>query len=202
MERPILFKPEMVKAILEGRKTQTRRIISPQPDRIRKSPFVKSGIETVHGYEIKCPYNVDRLWVKETWQPMVGWEDTTPSKIPVGEEIRYLEDCLSHPEKYPMINGMPYSRKYDCSKWRPSIFMMRWMSRINLEITNVRVERVQDVTEEDATAEGCQPFSLGEGDIPTTAKWSFEILWNKINEPRGFGWDVNPWVWVIEFKIK
>lgn len=213
MERPILFKPEMVKAILEGRKTQTRRIVKLQD--LRRNPDndpwykqyiwswrVDSGLWTDHTHEsliAKCPHGKagDTLWVRETWgvgcrpHQIHGWVDG----------IEYFAD-LGEYDQLPLRVVNQDLSKWEGKGWRPSIHMFRWMSRIDLEITNVRVERVQDVTEEDATAEGCQPFSLGEGDIPTTAKWSFEILWNKINEPRGFGWDVNPWVWVIEFKIK
>lgn len=138
-ERPILFSGEMVRAILEGRKTQTRRVIKPQPDSARNSVFVKSGFETKHGYEIKCPYGQpgDRLWVRETW----GLWDTDPKDGPERAKIFYRATDENR-------RDLRYQR------WRPSIHMPRWASRINLEITNIRIERVQDITEEDAKAEG------------------------------------------------
>jgi hypothetical protein len=190
-ERPILFSTEMVRAILEGRKTQTRRVIKPQPNDIRESPFVKSGIETTHGYEIKPKYEPgDRLWVRETWHQHSSDDDFCTGEI----HYRATEICVG-------------------TKWIPSIFMPRWASRITLEVTNVRVERVRDISFEDCLSEGCsdkyehydanckhevngeccQGWHYGQ-------KWNFYYLWNSINAKRGYGWDVNPWVWVIEFK--
>lgn len=196
-ERPILFSTEMVKAILEGRKTQTRRVIKPQPNDIRESPFVKSGIETTHGYEIKPKYEPgDRLWVRETWN-VLDSDGCKPSDIsPIKERAIYK----ANGDEYPF--------------WRPSIFMPRWASRITLEVTNVRVERVRDISFENCLSEGCsdkykhydanckhevngeccQGWHYGQ-------KWNFYYLWNSINAKRGYGWDVNPWVWVIEFKM-
>lgn len=220
-ERPILFSTEMVRAILEGRKTQTRRVIKPQPNDIRESPFVKSGIETIHGYEIKPKYEPgDRLWVRETWHQHSSDDDFCTGEI----HYRATEICVG-------------------TKWIPSIFMPRWASRITLEVTNVRVERVQDISEDDAIAEGID-YLFSKDDCLTTAgligtepkdhgyknylwhgdygrygggnkqsdSWSYQYsgyknaigsyssLWEKTSAKRGYGWDANPWVWVIEFK--
>ena len=178
-EHPILFSTEMVRAILNGRKTQTRRVIKPQPSGIRLSPFVKSGIEDIHGYEIKIKYHVeDMLWVRETWADFEGGIN-----LPF-EPIMYKAD--------------DDTAKY---KWRPSIYMPRWASRITLEITNVRVERVQEISEDDARQEGCKSWKGVLGDGEMSAREAFIRLWNSINQKRGYGWDVNPYVWVIEFEV-
>jgi len=165
-EQPILFSSEMVKTILDGRKTQTRRVIKPQPNSgVRQSPFVKSGLEDGHGREIKCPYGQpgDLLWVKETWNGTQG------------EGVAYR---ATNPE----MNGEP---------WKSSRFMPRWASRITLEIVNIRVERLQEIKPLDAVAEGMDP--------DRHSVIEFRNLWNAINGKRGYGWDINPWVWVIEF---
>ena len=181
----------MVKAILEGRKTQTRRVIKPQPNDIRESPFVKSGIETTHGYEIKLKYEPgDRLWVRETWHQHSSDDDFCTGEI----HYRATEICVG-------------------TKWIPSIFMPRWASRITLEVVNVRVERVQDICFEDCLSEGCDSgFEHYDGSCNHIedgsccqgwhygSKWNFRYLWDSINAKRGYGWDVNPWVWVVEFK--
>jgi hypothetical protein len=90
----------------------------------------------------------------------------------------------------------PESDEWDQVKWTPSIFMKRQHSRITLEITDVRVERVQDITEADAQAEGAAKYAYHD----TPYRYGFQFLWNFINDERGFGWDVNPWVWVVEFR--
>jgi hypothetical protein len=170
-EQPILFKAETVRAILEGRKTQTRRIIKSQSttSEIYQRPD-ELWIYTINGVGVglpfKCPYGQigDRLWVRETWAPSYHGEDCIYRADPDDEIFKFT------------------------GKWKPSIFMPRWASRINLEITNVRAERLQDITEEAAQAEGCE------------SRDSFKSIWDSINGGRSFGWDSNPWVWVIEFK--
>lgn len=207
---PILFKSEMVRAILDGKKTQTRRVIKPQPEIIKGNPNILSN--TAQGIlKTRCPYGYpgDNLWVRETWRPLEGYEDIKPSDIPEGEPIVYLRDCLQHPEKYPIYN-QPYEKTYDCSPWKPSIFMPRWASRIDLSTKDIRVEKVQDISEEDAIAEGIDKSGTFWKDYRKGGMKqvmlqdpidSFRTLWNLINEKRGFGWDVNPWVWVINFKL-
>lgn len=182
-EYPILFSGPMVRAIIEGRKAITRRVIKPQPFNINGSAFMKTTV---------CPYGQpgDRLWVRETFAP------------------RYFD------------NGKPaYRADWDGKaadlvpepRWSPSIHMPRWASRITLEITAVRVERVQDISEYDAGLEGAPclaisklkhpPIGLMQKiQAPEAFVYGFYDLWNSINAKRGYGWDANPWVWVVEFK--
>jgi hypothetical protein len=198
-ERPILFSAEMIRAILDGRKTQTRRVIKPQPFNTPDGSWhielePRSGYnseKTLRNYlPARCPYGEpgDRLWVKETYagDDFTGYayRATQPDALPFGEEVTF-------------------------KNWKPSIFMPRAASRFTLEILNVRVERIQDMTFDDALAEGIKRTDedyflaplAGVPDYP----WlhpvvAFSSLWNDINTKRGFGWEVNPWVWVIEFK--
>jgi len=188
MERPILFSTEMVRAILDGRKTQTRRITKKQPVDILPMNVPDQWVvlltrEPAHGEVWKCRYGVpgDRLWVRETWIDPFTTEYIKPSKLPISTEIRYKA-----------------GESLNYSNWRPSIFMPRWASRITLEIVNVRVERVRDISEEDAWSEGVGGGQLSRFDID--GRILFKSTWNSINAKRGYGWDANPWVWVIEFK--
>ena len=201
-ERPILFSGPMVQAILDGRKTMTRRVCKYQPSvSVRKAGSmwgIKGGDALWHfGHKIvSCPYGQpgDRLWVRETWMPF------TEQGCPVGATIYRATD---HPEP---DGDSPL-------RWKPSIFMPRWASRITLEITAVRVERVQDISEKDAKAEGCGGYVGGEGPMsesvlaiepgynhPNFFRDGFAYLWDSLNAKRGYGWDANPWVWVISFK--
>jgi hypothetical protein len=211
-ERPILFNDPMVRAILQGRKTQTRRILRPQP-RLNwvykltpefKAVQVSTQYDTmgVHdGVFIKCPYGRpgDRLWVREAfcetdWKPGTSGFPADPA---TGFIIAYRAD-------YPDWPTRPFPAPWDAN-WKPSIFMPRWASRLTLEITGVRVERVQEISEEDAKAEGCSKERIGaeagalEG-MHFTARKQFAEFWDSINARRGFGWAINPWVWVIKFK--
>jgi hypothetical protein len=167
---PILFSAPMVRAILEGRKAQTRRVIKPQP--------TESNVDTVSiSY---CPYGEPggRLWVRETWAgddwTGYAYKATDPDALPFGEEVSF-------------------------EKWKPSIHMPRGASRITLEIMNVRVEKLQSIDNHESWREGIPEFGNwieNDGE----AKDEFARLWNKINEARGYGWNTNPWVWVIEFR--
>ena len=219
-EHPILFNGEMVRAILEGRKTQTRRVWRPQPNvPYRRAEVVpdsgKDGWalrwygEGGHAYrwDADCPYGTpgDRLWVRETH----GYPDAhTKGQSELWAEV-YKAIWYRADDKYgsAMHHGPLRSLHWN-HHWRPSIHMPRWASRISLKVTGVRVERVQDITEDDAMAEGVNGGCLncGEPDpcgcnapMPDHAD-SFAGLWNKINESRGFGWLENPWVWVVEFE--
>jgi hypothetical protein len=184
-ERPILFSGAMVRSIREGRKTQTRRVVKPQPNR-RPYPVL---LQT-------CPYGVpgDRLWVRETLRTH-GYFG-----FPLGE-------C---PQVKPM-QGRVWSYAADeVPDWtgsRPSIHMPRWACRLVLELTAVRVERLQDISEADAKAEGVDLRTPSHYDkqgrvVARAATYvvAYRTLWNSLNAKRGFGWDVNPWVWVLEFK--
>lgn len=216
-ERPILFSSEMVRAILDNRKTQTRRVMKPQPMinfpdkhsveiewmnvRTKKSGGRSFSSQELLDYfwedicnqrltnEVLCPYGRrgDRLWVRETW-----------AYCPYRNCFFYRAD--NFPE--------------DKFKWKPSIHMIRAASRITLEITGIRVERLQDISEEDAIAEGIEPVNLPDEET-FSHRWkdyhskyivcgfmspinSFSSLWKSINGKDS--WESNPWVWVIEFK--
>ncbi len=195
-ERPILFSTEMVKAILAGRKTMTRRIVKPQPviGDERYTPSRTGGvayrkawiwIKSIHWdlYEKPsehlfrfCPYGQvgDRLWVRETFAPSQMMSGKT--------EITYKADG-GNPPSYLMADG----KEIPCY-WKPSIFMPRWASRITLEITNIRAEQLQETTEADAVREGFSKLIY------------FLNYWDKLNMNRGYAQELNPWVWVIEFK--
>lgn len=188
-EHPILFSGPMVRAILESRKTQTRRPIKGAPLGADCGLFAKDSAVFFRGTTpespsvgapIRCPYGVpgDRLWVRETWQ---DWCPTWSG----GRTHR------------PAYRATPDERG-EPLRWRPSIHMPRWASRITLELTGVRVERLQAIDEAGAICEGF--MYAGRGD-----DWqrpdSFRVLWDRLNSPRGYGWDMNPWIWVLEFRL-
>ncbi|MDH0718217.1 hypothetical protein [Acinetobacter junii] len=205
--RPILFNTPMVKAILEGRKTQTRRVMRRQPDKVER---FKHGVETADTdarYAILRCYNRPKMFKKCN----SGWFADASYKTPftefnVGDHLWVREtwrkyDCDECP-CYEYCNCPPhgtYLYYADClddeAKWKPSIHMPRSASRILLEITNIRVERVQDISEADATAEGM----IADDDY--CAEEYFSILWNELNGWAEKGWNANPWVWCIEFRV-
>ena len=193
-ERPILFSAPMVRAIRTGRKTQTRRVVKPQPSAgVRHSPFVPSGLEDGHGREIRLKYGQpgDRLWVRETWQmPWVGATQMFP-RSPESAALYMDAPSVVYAADW---NGPPPRR------WRPSIHMPRWASRLTLEVVSVRVERLHEITEEDARAEGVDaaPFCTAGRPNGMEHVEAFEDLWNAINGPGA--WEANPWVWVVEFR--
>lgn len=208
VERPILFSGLMVKAILDGKKTQTRRVIKlrdgsapeedgydiPRGEDNKPLDYVMDFSKTYPNWQqLDCPYGKpgDRLWVRETWNAMnrqgQWWHDVKALKA----ERELYNWAWTNPI-YPALQEIP-------PKWLPSIHMPRAASRITLEVVKIRVEQVQDISEEDAVAEGCVVWSEN-GQITDTAVSDYAQLWNEINLARGFGWDVNPWVWVVEFK--
>lgn len=184
--KPILFNTEMVRAILDGRKTCTRRLVKPQPDEKLTFPlgFVTDSTEKKEvgcfGFGIneyggfiqyaKLPYQTgDILYVRETWK-----------KAPNG--YYYYEDW----QKDDIA---------DVTKWKPSIHMPKEAARIWLKVTDVRVERLQDMTDDDAEAEGCFDYT-------STALGFFDV-WDstiKKSDLDRYGWNANPWVWVIKFE--
>lgn len=215
-QRPILFSGPMVRAILEGKKTQTRRVVRPQPvlkpcadEKVGHAWHWKKGrreaiwwekIATPISMLQHCPYGGpgDRLWVRETWQTSRQYDDTKPSEIPEDSSLWYAADWTS----IRRLGQKP-------GKTRPSIFMPRWASRLMLEVVEARAERLQDISEDDARAEGvspdgyikARPVTYHEGEFQHTAfRDTFRGLWDSINAKRGFGWDVNPWIWVVSFK--
>lgn len=181
-ERPILFTGEMVRAILDGRKTQTRR-----PFKFRETNQPPSRPELFNPKHVTQPAPLgtigDRLWVREKWAPHCEMPGAAIYRCDRGGDY---QDTVT--ENF---------------RWRPSIHMPRWASRIDLEITAVRVERAQEITEEDAKNEGVSPDDY-EGyehpDNPTLScaahRYSFRDLWQSIYA----NWDANPWVWVYEFR--
>jgi len=199
-ERPIPFSGEMVRAILEGRKTQTRRVVKPQPAGAAMMRFL-SGKEAevvwrdYGGQAWRCPYGVpgDRLWVREGFGVCIGQDVQHAAGIPRKENCGGI-----------VYRAGPSLRcrcgRLNCTDyWRPSIHMPRWASRITLEVVGVRVERVQDITDDDAVAEGIDAEE-NKYDGHKIPRVNFSGLWDSINEKRGYGWEVNPWVWIVEFK--
>ena len=187
-EHPILFSTENVKAILEGRKIQTRRVVKPQP-RVILDLFQHNGnayVQTnllerdknlLNGC-IKCPYGQvgDRLWCKETFCQVCFKKD--------GErDVCYKEDLDVEHMACKLV------------KFTPSIFMPRWASRITLEITGIRVQRLREISHEDITVEG-----FGDGYTDIGWNYVFGQAWNKINGKK-YPWKLNPWVWCLEFKL-
>ena len=187
MERPILFSAPMVRALLAGTKTQTRRVVKLRgaeviDERGWQTVFLRSPWPWSPEADawVPCPYGApgDRLWVRETWAAPHDRDHLRPREIPNGTRIH-------HRASWEGPSGL---------LWRPSIHMPRWASRITLEVTGVRVERLQAISEEDAKAEGC-PFD----EPPPGKPWAwFRKLWMDINGAES--WASNPWVWVVEFK--
>lgn len=219
-ETPIPFRTDNVRAILDGRKTQTRRVkglklINEHPDWWDKHSFQKEGIYFFgisvplkhSGYDtegkwVRYAYGQagDLLWGKETWQDYCPlWQGmwcghgTIEGKIKDHQPV-YKADP---PEEW-LRNGRPPL------KWSPSIFMPKWAARIWLEITGIRVERLQDIADADCEAEGVRPSIDGNGRDwrPNENGWhrAFRQLWDSINSKSAYSWDANPWVWVIVFK--
>ena len=249
-ERPILFSAPMVRAILGGTKTQTRRIMSPQPTECpqergghwwpsKPHRFMLHVEEEMRDYTgpwsglgaSASPYGQigDQLWVREAWR--IGAWDCETGGIAVdyradesarrewinigygddGAEFdRYVRqsvnDCIVAGLKCDSEGGYRWEPGQSPCRWRPSIHMPRWASRIQLEITGIRVERLQDISEADAMAEGIDAALCAE--LTTKSPWvgfcapaavhAYAALWESIN---GAGaWEANPWVWVVEFR--
>jgi hypothetical protein len=197
-ERPILFSGAMVRALLDGRKTQTRRIVKHQPVYGDVAGTFASWMfkkRKANGYWLypnakstvlsECPYGEqgDRLWVRETFFPC-------PESHGGGWHYKATE-------QNDFMPTMP---------WKPSIHMPRVASRITLEITGVRVERLQGISETDSLSEGIEASSEGFGIDSgrhfhaASGRQSYASLWDSLNAARGYGWDENPWVWVVEFR--
>lgn len=233
IERPILFGAPMVRALLDGRKTQTRRVVKPQPLWVAEPsvPF-KTPDADPKGI-IYCPYGQpgDRLWVRESWRigawddndgtlcidyrdgPRKEWVDIPERADPDGDVFRRYwfqssEDAERANLKCDEEGRYKWEPGQSPCRWRPSIHMPRWASRILLEITGTRVERLQDISESDAKAEGAM-YHDGRGighsgwrhdykDVHADARSSFARLWQEINGDGSL--TANPWVFVIEFR--
>lgn len=223
-ERPILFSPAMIRALLDGKKTQTRRIVKADfhhgPGMAKITPINNEFLlerwpEAERSFNnfgrcdrIRCPYGVpgDRLWVRETFGV---WRKTSVycDEFEVGKEATRGMTLVEHEAEYGH-NDLNIAYRADADDegpWYPSIFMPRWASRTTLEITDVRVQRLKDISEEDALAEGIvwrtgPRYSASddhnmEWDRPTDA---YRELWESINGEGS--WSANPWVWVVEFR--
>ena len=195
-ERPIPFRDWEVRAILKGDKTLTRRIVKPQPwvddmgNAVWKDtifgqnsvgvPHIQSLASPVPSSRTKrvlCPYGApgDLLWVRETWAPLKSGS------------VDFAADWSDTQKKF-------------AGKWRPSIHMPRWASRITLEVKSVRVERLQDISEDDARAEGVHrtDWEYDDGECCDNDRDALRALWNHINGPDA--WEANPWVWALSFE--
>lgn len=209
-ERPILFSGPMVRAILAGQKTQTRRVVKLRHDRrIVGDPehdgtFEWWPVDRGDGVVVKqsravmlgeCPYGVPggRLWVRETWGEIV-WSTIYGDRRPPRTEIVYRAG------PHPFDRDVPHG--WDAvNRWKPSIHMRRTDSRLTIEVVGVRVERLQKISRKDAKAEGFLPSGNGleswGGQCYGNAQLAFEACWKDINGLES--WNENPWVWVIEF---
>ncbi len=206
-DRPILFSPPMVRALLDGRKTQTRRIVKPQPQ-----PNYGKGLSSVVPYHTTqgkwtwvlevtghgdgtsgeyCPYGKpgDLLWVRETWALASRATDIAKIYYKAHEQASHTE----FHEYVPVEKIGNYQPTWP--KYKPSIHMPRWASRITIELTKVDVEKLQDINERDAKKEGADPVSTFEKEF----YHGFRMVWQKINGVES--WNTNPWVWVLEFKV-
>ncbi len=228
-EKPIIFSGPMVKAILDGRKTQTRRVMKPQPKMLCDALYWKSprydngdGVDYFHTVDTRgimsawvaaCPLSVDRLWVRETWAD-VNTEE--------GPAILYrASGNYQHWRDFSTVFGEDYgagpSMDYDAYPgdycmwwtdllngepdhgWRSPIHMWRWASRINLGVAGIRVERLQDITGKDAIAEGIDLSNQHDSYVPENQIHVFKELWDSINAKK-HPWSSNPWVWVVDFR--
>ena len=235
-ERPILFNADMVRAVLDGRKMQTRRIVKwrgldeglnlqfsgLRATKEAKGWVVESQSRTSSEWRCQptpCPFGEigDRLWVRETWSVvshafdddglMIDYVPDRPAKAV--HEKPFGRGYYSGHAIYAADGGFTWGDDDGCvdgrSCWKPSLHMPRWASRITLEITGVRVERLQSISEEDAKAEGCtfealrfKPGTREVEEMGHTAVYQFGGLWQSIYGADS--WQANPWVWVVEFK--
>ncbi len=223
-DRPIIFSAPMVRALLDGRKTQTRRVLKPQP-------FMRDGYDSIFvgspfgplayagmlesGTGCVCSPRYapgDRLWVREAWSAGRGLDDLSPATI--------AERCVDAGYRHPWApilyeadgSWINCERGEEGGKLRPSIHMPRWASRLTLLVTDVRVQRLQDISEADAVAEGCawsdvlKGFTacpqLGDNRFFSrrSARSSFEQLWGAVHDPAT--WNTNPWVAAVTFTVE
>lgn len=227
--RPILFSAPMVRAILAGRKTQTRRIVKRT---VQGSPYREDWIKlpgAVNYHTPPCPYGRpgDELWVRETWVELLAVSPATDQPMTIGPGERLIEEptfwvddqgrkrwhfdgtviAYRANSNVEFCDGDGFmgdlANREDMPRWRPSIHMPRWASRITLRITGTRVERLQDISAMDAIAEGIHRIgerweAEGICATPVGPTDAYRALWNYINGPGS--WDLNPWVWVIDFE--
>lgn len=229
-ERPLLMRPYLANRSLEGKKTETRRVITPQPTLSENVGFCWknsafgvgfSKYDTAQNFAVACPLGRKghHLWVRER-----AYYDKRIIKD-VGSRRVFFEDSGDMRfQKRPGVYPTPYKLTRELAKLnstlvcRPSILMPRWASRLIVVIEHVGVERIQEITDESALKEGISEVTkdgklkkycvIDQGDLSSTPwqdmartpREAFRLLWDKINKKRGFGWDKNPWVWVVRYK--
>lgn len=221
-ERPILFSDAMVRAILDGRKTQTRRVIKPQPpEGVTHAEFYDGWrfIRTLYAPDslpydddcllLNCPFGApkDKLWVREAWSKLLHTSPATDEPM-LCEGDRLIEHATRDSKGRWNYDGVviayratsdvefcdgdgfsgEFADKHDMPRWKPSIHMPRWACRLLLTNKDVWAERLQDISHDDAVAEGFQGVE------------EFRRAWDEIYKDRGYGWDKNLWVWVVEFE--
>jgi hypothetical protein len=205
-EHPIIFSGDMIRAILDGRKSVTRRVIKPQPAGAWAAPGKRA-----------CPHGVpgEILWVRETWA-IAYWEGAE-YQVDYGTGVEHDAWLVSYDGSLAELAQNPppdwhivyraecaTSAEIETFKWRPSIHMPRWASRITLEVTDIRVERVQDITPDDCRAEGTTgltpQFAPENYSNDADVLCEFAALWDSMNAKREHFWDSNPWCWVVEFR--
>lgn len=211
-DRPILFSGPMVRALLAGTKTQTRRVISTSPKRSRINLFDGSWTDSYvldpgnqSWLEEAYPWRVgDRLYVREAWQTEAAYDDLSPAQMGGEEPVRYDSDGSHQTWGYPAISRI--------GRFRQGMHMPRWASRLTLVVTDVHVQRLQDISDRDAWAEGVKP-PVEEMSLPDAAALcerygtdhagvaSYAKLWDSLNAERGYGWDMNPWVVAVSFSV-
>lgn len=234
--RPIIFSGPMVRALLDGRKSQTRRVLKPQPrwdngaigieDRrgrwIYAANTERGFAEDLHRSHFKMPYALgDWLWVREAWACVGRTTFDGGDYVGPGSLIVFRADFdAGGRDRRAWMRGQ--SRHQDGTayqeprRWRPAIHMPRWASRLTIDLTQVRVERLQDVSNTDAIAEGIRadmPEAVGNRGMPHsspitfnegrdyTAVAAYRRLWDSLNAKRGYGWDTNPWVVALTFNV-
>jgi len=229
---PTLFSDRLVRTLLDGHKTQTRRVITrhnstldgpscsralwdaldrtrePDVDALNAGPCLKvwhqDGV-SLHRVYPRVAVG-DHLWVKEAWAPADSLDEAVRDEAVL---VAYRADrtAIFHQQNEPFYwrtddwswddkTGLPSKGRRRVERWRPSIHLPKWASRITLEVTRVRAERVQAITEEDAAAEG---LGVALADF-TSARYAFRYLWDAINAKRGLSWESNPWVWAYDFR--
>lgn len=213
--REILFRDEMVRAILAGKKSQTRRVIKPQPSESWMantdwSRYYKNGKKhlwiahpEIATREIKCKYAPrDHVWVREAWRVEERKSDLVDGvRYRADDAFLRIENTWTAAEQWVVAND----NGRHGTKWRPSIFMPRWASRITLEITDIRVERLQAISEQDAKAEGvpnnhaCHWLDDDPGYMHDVYRRNFVRVWDEINGEK-YPWASDPYVWAISFR--
>jgi hypothetical protein len=210
-ERPLIFTADSVRAILEGRKTQTRRVAKLLLPGDKNFIHAANSEEWATKRAEQCPYGVpgDRLWVREGYAMQCNVEDDEPPYSDGRPVKRWDDGEIGSGWLQPHYRATDPTPDLSCehkrceqtdnlcrNPWNSPLLMPRWASRITLETTALRVQRVQEISNEDAFAEGCD-FRIAK--TPNHAN-AFAILWDSINAKRGYSWESNPWVWALTFK--